>query len=860
MAKSLFLLDGNSLINRAFYALPPLTSRRGEPTNAVYGLTMMLLRLMEDYQPDQILVAFDLSGPTFRHERFGEYKAHRNPMPEELRSQIPLMKALLDKMGIPRLELAGWEADDLIGTAAKQGEQAGYEVYIVTGDRDAFQLISPQTRVLFTKRGITETETVDEKALRANYGLTPEQVVDLKGLMGDSSDNIPGVPGVGEKTARRLLESYSSLEGIYAHLDEIKGKLQERLREFKDQAFFSRELATIRCAAPIAIELGRETTMDEAAVREMFQELDFKSLLARLPKGPGPQAPQVQAESWDLSFTQVQEASWGKFKGQLEAAERIYLNYAPERRLLLVLLPEGLWAVEKDLLQDRLESLLPLLKEREIFALGGKDILHLLGPQGPVQPAFDLELALYCLDPEKRWDLGSAAHYFKLPAPSLDPQSLEYQVGLLHLLKEAAPLAEQRLKDQGLWFLYREIELPLAKVLAEMEAQGILVDRAKLKTISEDLQESLDRLTELIYAEAGEEFNINSPKQLGTILFEKLGLPVLKRTKTGPSTSAEVLEELSDHPIVAYVLEYRQVAKLKSTYADALGELISPETGRLHTTFNQTVTATGRLSSTHPNLQNIPVRTEEGRRIREAFVAPEGFYLMSADYSQIELRLLAHLSGDAALQEAFRSGADIHVQTASEVFGVPQDQVTEEQRSAAKAINFGIVYGISSFGLAKGINLSRAQAQAYIDSYFLRYPGVKAFLDGAVEQGKKEGYVKTLFGRRRYLPNLKSRNFALRSFAARTAMNSPIQGSAADIIKLAMLKVHAALKREGLRSKLLLQVHDELVLEVPAGELEAAAALLKREMEGVWELAVPLVVDVYYGKNWRDVKRFTLKE
>jgi DNA polymerase-1 len=858
VAKSLLLIDGNSLINRAFYALPPLTSRTGEPTNAVYGLTMMLLRLMDDYSPDQILVAFDVSGPTFRHSQFGEYKAHRKGMPDDLRSQIPIMKELLDKLGIQRMELQGFEADDLIGTVAKQGEREGYQVHIVTGDRDAFQLISPQTRVLFTKRGITETETVDEETLRKAYGLTPEQVKDLKGLMGDSSDNIPGVPGVGEKTARKLLESYHSLEGIYEHLDEIKGKLQERLKEHRDLAFLSKDLATIRCQAPVEVDLSLRGSMDEDAVREMFQELDFRTLLERLPAKEKEGSP--QGKELDLGFTKVQEGSWDVFLAELDVSEHVYLGYAAEHSMLFVLLRDKVWALSSKLLESRLESLLPLFAEKEIYATGGKDVLHLFGPRGSVQITFDLELALYCLDPEKRWNLGSIAQFFQEEAGSVDPKSAEYHSAMVRLLRAAAAKVEERLKSDGLWDLYREIELPLARVLAEMEEQGILVDQAKLEEISQDLQDSLDRLTAEIYAQAGEEFNINSPKQLGTILFDKLGLPVLKRTKTGPSTSAEVLEELSYHPIVAHILEYRQVAKLKSTYADALGELISPETGRVHTTFNQTVTATGRLSSTHPNLQNIPVRTAEGRRIREAFVVPEGCYLLSADYSQIELRLLAHLSQDEVLLEAFRSGTDIHVQTASEVFGVPKDKVTDEERSAAKAINFGIVYGISSFGLAKGINLTRAQAQEYIDSYFLRYRGVKAYLDGAVQHGKEKGYVQTLFGRRRYLPNLKSRNFALRNFAARTAMNSPIQGSAADIIKLAMLKVRGALQEAGLSGKLLLQVHDELVLEVPEGELAATAALVKREMERVCELDVPLIVDVYYGRNWRDVERYQFEE
>lgn len=861
MQKSLFLLDGNSLINRAFYALPPLTGKKGEPTNAVYGLTTMLLRLLDDYKPDQIMVAFDLSGPTFRHVQFEAYKAHRKGMPDELRSQIPLMKELLDKMGIPRLELQGWEGDDLIGTAAKKAEQAGYRVFIVTGDRDSFQLISRQITVLFTKRGITDTEKLDPETLKASYGVTPEQVVDLKGLMGDSSDNIPGVPGVGEKTAKKLLETYGSLEGIYDHLEEIGGKLGERLREYKEQAFLSRELATIRCQAPVEIDLELRPPRDDEAVRAIFQELDFRSLLARLPKEEETAAaPAAPGGDWDLSWTPVHDGNWQEFCGQLRTLQRIFVSWASERKLLMVLLADRIWAVKGELLEQRLTELLPLLENVEVYATSGKELLHLIGPAGPVSIAFDLELALYCLDPEKRWDLAAAAHFCELPAVDIDEQAPEYPAAQLRLMQAAAPRIEKRLKDDGLWFLYSEIELPLARVLADMEAQGILVDRARLKVISRELQASLDQLTERIYSEAGEEFNINSPKQLGVILFEKLGLPVLKRTKSGPSTSAEVLEELSYHPLVAQVLEYRQVAKLKSTYTDALGDLISPVTKRLHTTFNQTVTATGRLSSTHPNLQNIPVRTEAGRRIREVFVAPEGSFLVSADYSQIELRLLAHLAQDQALLEAFRLGADIHVQTASEVFGVPQDQVTDDLRTAAKAINFGIVYGISSFGLAKGINLTQAQAQKYIDSYFQRYPKVKEFLDGAVEQGRRDGYVTTLFGRRRYLPNLKSKNFALRSFAARTAMNSPIQGSAADIIKLAMLRVHAALRDQELKSKLLLQVHDELVLEVPEAELDQVARLLKKEMEQVWELDVPLVVDVYYGRNWRDTEPYELKE
>ena len=859
MEKRLFLIDGNSLINRAFYALPPLTNASGEPTNAVYGLTMMLFRLQEDYAPNQMLVAFDVSGPTFRHEQYGEYKANRKGMPDDLRPQLAIMKDVLDALGIARTELPGYEADDLIGTVAKKGEAEGYQVYIVTGDRDSFQLISPQTTVLFTKRGITDTELVNEERLLKEYGVTSEQVKDLKGLMGDSSDNIPGVPGVGEKTALKLLESYESLEGVYANIDHIKGKLQERLIANQEQAHLSKELATIHCDAPVEVDLGVVGKADPVKTQELFQHLGFKTLLERLPKTTD--AEQEPSQDYNTQYELVSEENFEEFKDLLRTSSVIYLATVGEKQQLLCLAKEIVWALPYNYLAAHRDEVRSLLRDREICCTSSKELQHLLNSaEDPLPVHFDLELALYCLNPEGRWDFASLAHHYGQPSVSLDPDDLRFQVAFLRLLATVTSLIEAELRDNDLWSLYWEIELPLASVLASMEAQGVMVDAAKLQEISADLEATLQKLTESIYGEAGEEFNINSPKQLGVILFDKMGLPVLKKTKTGPSTSAEVLEELSDYPIVNQVLEFRQVAKLKSTYADALGELISPATKRIHTTFNQTVTATGRLSSTHPNLQNIPVRTQEGRRIREAFVAPEGFYLVSADYSQIELRLLAHLSQDEALIQAFRSGQDIHAQTAAEVFGLPLAEVTSEYRNAAKAINFGIVYGISSFGLAKGINLTRAQAQDYIDSYFQRYPKVKTYLDGLVETGRKQGYVQTLQGRRRYLPDLKSRNFAVRNFAARTAMNSPIQGSAADVIKLAMLGVHGALQKTDCNARLLLQVHDELVFEVPQDEIESVAQLIKTEMEGVMALSVPLVVEVFYGVNWRDVQPFKFKE
>lgn len=859
MSKRLFLIDGNSLINRAFYALPPLTNRAGEPTNAVYGLTRMLFRLQDDYHPDQIVVAFDVSGPTFRHERYEEYKAQRKPMPDDLRQQIPVMKDVLDALGIARLELAGFEADDLLGTVAKQGEEAGFEVFIVTGDRDAFQLISDKTVVLFTRRGITETELVNREVLQKEYGVTPKQVVDLKGLMGDSSDNIPGVPGVGEKTALRLLANYSSMEEVYEHVEEIRGKLKERLIEHKEQALLSKELATIKRNVAVKADLSARPAVDQAKVQQLFLDLGFKTLLEKVP-GAEALGETVETE-WDSSYTVVTADNFVEFIAKLAKAAQIYLTTFAQEQKLACLIGEEAQLLPYSLVEEKQEELLSAFSGREIYCSSSKELIHLMGPAAePLAVALDLELALYCLNPETRWDFADLAAHLQLPALSFSKTDPKFMASSLRLIQKAAPLIKEELRDQDLYSLYKDVELPLAAVLAAMEHRGILVDPKRLQEISADLEEVLARLTKSIHTQAGEEFNINSPKQLGVILFEKMGLPVIKRTKTGPSTAAEVLEELTEYPIVGEVLEFRQVAKLKSTYADALGELISPVTKRIHTTFNQTVTATGRLSSTHPNLQNIPVRTAEGRRIREAFIAPQGSFLLSADYSQIELRLLAHLSQDEVLLEAFRQGVDIHLRTAAEVFELELDQVTPEQRNAAKAINFGIVYGISSFGLAKGINLTRGQAQAYIDSYFQRYPSVKGYLNSSVEAGRRQGYVTTLLKRRRYLPGLKSRNFAVRSFAARTAMNSPIQGSAADVIKLAMIDVERALQDGRHEAELLLQVHDELVLEVPEAELKTVAALVKEKMENVIDLDVPLVVDLFYGANWSDVQELKFEE
>lgn len=850
MSKTILLIDGNSLINRAYYAIRSLSNAQGEPTNGVYGFLLMLYRMLDDYSPDGVYVAFDVSAPTFRHQQYDQYKATRTGMPEDLRPQLGYLKEILDAMGISRLELEGYEADDVIGTTARLAEKAGYNVLIVTGDKDSLQLVSDRTKVILTRRGISDTLVVDEEVLKKEFSVTPSQVRDLKGLMGDSSDNIPGVPGVGEKTALKLLQDYQNLEELYANLDQIKGKLKERLEANRDQAFMSRDLATIRCDVPIEVSFDEKPAGDEDKLRELFSRFEFSSFMDRLtPKVEKVQAaPELQFRRLDLeNLSELEEAV--RHAGEVSVAtDRVHGRMA-------IGAGGSVWAADNIndgselalALRDLLRSV-PLIRCSSV-----KDLHHLLRvADDPILVEFDLEIAAYLRDSGQRQDLKALASVFGFPRVDADEGTMEYLVACAGLLPELHQHLEKELKEAELWELFYDLELPLAYLLARMEHRGIKVDREKLEKLGEELDRNSTEIAEQIYAEAGEKFNINSPKQLGVILFEKMGLPVLKRTKTGPSTSAEVLEQLTAYPIVNLVLEYRQVEKLRSTYADALVQLISPETGRIHTTFHQNVTATGRLSSSDPNLQNIPVRTSAGRRIRETFVAPEGSLLMSADYSQIELRVLAHISGDETLIEAFQKGRDIHTQTASEVFGVPLDQVTESQRSAAKAINFGIVYGISSFGLSKGINLTRAEAQTYIDKYFERYPKVKQYMDDIVRQGTEAGYVTTLLKRRRYLPDLRSRNYNLRSFASRMAMNSPIQGSAADIIKLAMLRVDEALRKAGLRAELLLQVHDELVLEVPEEELYSTAEVVRHEMENVMQLKVPLVVDVKAGPNWRD--------
>mgnify|MGYP003585357137 CR=1 FL=1 len=868
------IVDGSSLMHRAFYALPLLTTGSGQYTNAVYGFTTMLVRLLEDVKPDQMAVAFDKGKITFRNDLYDAYKGQRKGTPKELSEQFTAVRDVLDGFGIAVLEIAGYEGDDIIGTLAAQGEKEGYEVIVVTGDRDALQLITDQTKVLLTKKGISEMEMMDSAAVLAKYGVTPAQIADLKGLMGDASDNIPGVPGVGEKTATKLIAEYGCVENLLSQVDSVSGKkLQETLRTHAESAILSKKLATIVCHVPLENVPDRyDIQIRPDTLRELFTKLEFKTLLNRLPSLAGTAG--ADPEGCEAAvLPAVRPATSSKDVRDLAkaAGERplavlpILSGTVPEITItgvalcaagdtLVIMAGETGWSEVVSLLAD--EAVAKSTHD-------SKRLLHGCRAAGVALSAvvFDTLLAGYLLDP-------IASDY---AVPLLSEQYLgeavpwndkthqgvpAYYAWGAQTVSRLVPVMEEILAVRGLSSLYQTIEMPLAGVLAAMEAAGITVDGEALRAMSADIGIKLEELLKDIYTLAGEEFNVNSTKQLGLILFEKLKLPVIKKTKTGYSTDAEVLETLAGkHEIIDKLLTYRMWTKLKSTYLDGIEGLIGVSDRRIHSTFNQTVTATGRLSSSEPNLQNIPIRSEAGRKIRELFVPGAGYrYLVTADYSQIELRVLAHISGDATMKEAFCQNQDIHSRTAAEVFGVPMDQVTSEMRSRAKAVNFGIVYGISDYGLSRDIGVSRKEAATYIDSYFARYPGVKAFMDSVVQEAKTTGYVATLFGRRRYLPDINSSNYNLRSFAERTAMNTPIQGTAADVIKKAMIDVYRALAERGLSSRLLLQVHDELVLEVKENELEEVRTIVKEAMENAAALDVDLVADVKYGVNWAAAK------
>lgn len=846
----LMILDGNSIINRAFYGIRMLNAPDGTPTNAVYGFLSTFRRVFDLAQPQAVCVAFDVHAPTFRHEQYALYKAQRKPMPEELVVQMPLLKQTLDYMGVRRLELAGWEADDLLGTVARRCEAAGWTCDVVTGDKDSLQLITDTTHVCHVKTRMGQTETIEytPEVFRAEYGFDPIRMIDLKALMGDSSDNIPGVPGIGEKTAKDLLVRFGTVADIYRDLDalDIKPGVRKKLTEGRESAELSFDLATIRTDAPIdfALESAVWDHDYQPELYDWFRRLNFTSLSEKwgLQPADGAGAPSSALPSVDVADSAALRA--------LEQA----VTAAP---YVAVLVPDGLdtltlcdgkacYALSWAQLGDDYNAFLRLLFSARVRKAGHniKDLMRALLDEGlPTDGfVFDTALAAYLLD-------ATAGSY---DLPRLAQTYLGEELPDVQSVWALQPVLHKKMDAQAMLPLYTDVELPLCPVLARMEQAGFLVDRKALYDFGERLTSSIEQLQQSIWALAGEPFNIQSPKQLGSILFERLMLPAGKKTKTGWSTNAAVLDKLrGKHPIIEQILDYRTLTKLKSTYADGLLKEISAD-GRIHTNFQMTVTATGRLSSTEPNLQNIPVRRELGAQIRRMFVASPGKVLVDADYSQIELRLLAHIANDETMIAAFRSGEDIHAVTASQVFGVPLDEVTPLQRSHAKAVNFGIVYGISAFSLAQDIGVFQSEAKAYMDSYFAKYHGVREYMTRVVEQAKADGYVTTLFGRRRDLPELKSSNFNLRSFGERVALNMPIQGTAADIIKAAMVRVDARMRAEYLQARLLLQVHDELIVECPAEEAETVKGILIEEMEHVVDYRVPLLVDAKIGASWAE--------
>ena len=878
----LVLIDGHSILNRAFYGVPDLTNAAGLHTNAIYGFLNILFKILDEESPDYLTVAFDVKAPTFRHEMFKEYKGTRKPMPEELREQVPVMKEVLQAMGIRIIEQAGYEADDLLGTIAKRAEAEGIDVSLVSGDRDLLQIATDRIRIRIpkTKGGRTEIENYYAADVEAKYQVNPVQFIDLKALMGDTADNIPGVPKVGEKTATDLMVQFGSLDGIYEHIDEVtKKSVKESLIQNKDLAYLSRELATIKLDSPLtySLEEARVGNFFNEASYILFKKLEFKNLLNKFEKG-------VSNEEISASFHLVENLAEVEalFTRVLSDKDRqIGLKVVKEAGrhgellgVALHLQEEGSFLVLKQgfLTEDYLKEKIALLGAQCRIATADIKSEYAYLQAQDTDRFFDVILAAYLLNPLKNdytvEDIANEYLNLMLPekgqafgrlsfkdALNEKPEDfLKYCCFEAYVCAQAAVCLQQKLEETQMDRLMREIEMPLTLVLFSMEEEGIRVNPEALKDYGKSLSGKITELEQEIYSEAGCEFNINSPKQLGEILFEKMGLPGGKKTKTGYSTAADVLEKLSgEYPVVKHILEYRGLTKLKSTYADGLAAYIEDE-NRIHSTFNQTITATGRISSTEPNLQNIPIRMELGRQIRKVFIPKDGFCFMDADYSQIELRVLASMSGDERLIEAYRSHADIHRTTASQVFHIPFEEVTDLQRRNAKAVNFGIVYGISSFGLSEDLSISRKEAAAYIEQYFETYPQVKQFIDSLVKDAKKNGYAVTLYGRRRPVPELFSSNFMQRSFGERVAMNSPIQGTAADIIKIAMIRVFERLKKEGLKSKLILQVHDELLIETALEEEEQVRMILEEEMVHASSLAVELEIDLHVGINWYEAK------
>ena len=848
----LMILDGNSIVNRAYYGVRMLNAPDGTPTNAVYGFLAILQRLLDANSPDALCVAFDLPAPTFRHRQYALYKAQRKPMPDDLAVQMPLLKDVLSAMGIKQLSAEGWEADDVLGTVAKLCEADGWDCEIVTGDRDSFQLITEKTDVLHVKTAKGQTETIDYDLKRFNdeYGFAPPLMVDLKALMGDASDNIPGVAGIGEKTALDLIRRFGTIESIYSNLDtlDIKDSVRKKLSAGEERARMSYELATISREAPVELRPADAAWKMEnrPELYAALSRLGFRRFIDKWGLTPGESDTGSAEETAGASILPEKEISVSELTGRIAQADYVSVLYGEDISAFTICDGEGIYSVSQLTAGEEWDAFTDALFSDRVRKVshGVKDFMgHALAanitPRGFI---FDTELAAYVLDPTE-----SAYPVDRLAAGHLGGERPAAQA-----VYELYPVLDAKLSEAGGRDLYYNIELPLCAVLADMERAGFLVDRAALAAYGDSMVSGINALQEEIWRYAGREFNINSPKQLGEVLFDELMLPAGKKTKTGWSTNADVLEKLvGKHPIILDILDYRMLTKLKSTYADGLIKVISPD-GRIHTNFKMTVTATGRLSSTEPNLQNIPVRKELGSEIRKMFVAAPGCVLVDADYSQIELRLLAHISGDETMKNAFLTGEDIHAVTASQVFGIPLDEVTPQQRSHAKAVNFGIVYGISAFSLAQDIGVRPAEAKAYIDAYLEKYHGVREYMERVISEAKANGYVETLFGRRRPLPELKSSNFNTRSFGERVARNMPIQGTAADIMKLAMVNAHRRIQAEGLRSRLILQVHDELIAECPEDEAEHVKALLEEEMSGAVQLDVPLTANAKIGHTWAE--------
>lgn len=886
--KTLMIIDGNSLIHRAFYALPLLTTKDGIYTNGVYGFLTMLYKIKENYNIDYIGVAFDKKGPTFRHEAFELYKGTRQSTPNELTLQFPIIKEILSIMNIAQLELDGYEADDIAGTLSKFGEENGLEIILVTGDRDYLQLASDKTKVLITKKGITDLVEYDENKFIEEYGITPQQFIDLKGLMGDKSDNIPGVPGIGEKTGVKLLKEFGTIENLYDNIDKVGSKkIKETLMENKQSAFLSKKLAEIIRNAPLDISLKELEVKepDYEKLIDIYKKLEFNSLLAKIDFTA---AEKADGLDMDLEYEIIEGNNYSKIIDEVFRTGYMYFKFLFEdyHYIKSNILGVGIRIKDNtyyiDFSQNDINKFCEDFRgsfESEKIKKSGHDLkmdIYALLTLGIdiSNISFDSMIGQYLINPaqsnysinelgkeyinysgiDEKELLGKGKNKKTFKDLSIDTRA-KFLASLLYIVNKVEEPIKNLIDEQNMTKLYYDVELPLAQVLADMEFNGFKVDLNVLYQLKEEYEKQIAKLTSDIYSLAGEEFNINSPKQLGEVLFDKLNLPVIKKTKTGYSTDVEVLEKLiGQHEIIEKILKYRKLVKLMSTYIDGLIEVVDKKTSKIHSTFNQTVTNTGRISSTEPNLQNIPVKTEEGREIRKAFISEDGYVLVDGDYSQIELRVLAHISKDPKLIEAFYSDEDIHTKTASEVFNVPKEEVTPLLRSRAKAVNFGIIYGISDYGLSKDLNISRKEAKTYIDSYLNNYEMVKKYMKDIVEKGKNDGYVETIMNRRRYVPELKSKNFSVRGFGERVAMNTPIQGSAADIIKIAMVNVYNELKRRNLKSKLILQVHDELIIQAHKEEADMVVDLVKYIMENSVKLSVPLKVDIKVGDSWYESK------